>query len=146
VDTRKSALYQDLKSGIAPAGVEYYLPLFYEHTATLFDYVGDKALPVLADAALANGDAFWLQAQARYEQRRHDVEHPVLPPEELYLAPNPLREALNSLPRIELCGPAHPRFAESTPLGDVTLPPLPLAPRDAPAGQALRQFLDGYPG
>ncbi|MET1023068.1 MAG: transcription-repair coupling factor [Pseudoxanthomonas sp.] len=146
VDTRKSALYQDLKSGIAPAGVEYYLPLFYEQTATLFDYVGARALPVLAEAALANGDAFWLQAQSRYEQRRHDVEHPVLPPEELYLAPNPLRELLNTLPRIELCGPAHPRFAESRPLGDVALPPLPLAPRDAPAGEALKTFLSGYPG
>ncbi len=146
VDTRRSSLYQDLKSGLAPAGVEYYLPLFYDATATLFDYVGDKALPVLADAALANADAFWLQAQSRYEQRRHDVEHPVLPPEELYLAPNPLRELLNQRPRVELCGPAHPRVDEAKSLGDVILPPLPLAPRDAPAGQALRQFLDGYPG
>jgi len=146
VDTRRSSLYQDLKSGLAPAGVEYYLPLFYDATATLFDYVGDKALPVLADAALANADAFWLQAQSRYEQRRHDVEHPVLPPDELYLAPNPLRELLNQRPRVELCGPAHPRVDEAKPLGDVVLPPLPLAPRDAPAGQALRQFLDGYPG
>ncbi|SEL86642.1 transcription-repair coupling factor [Pseudoxanthomonas sp. GM95] len=146
VDTRKSALYQDLKSGIAPAGVEYYLPLFYDQTATLFDYVGPKALPLLAEPALANGDAFWLQAQSRYEQRRHDVEHPVLPPDELYLAPNPLREVLNTLPRIELCGPTHPRFEESKPLGDVALPPLPLAPRDAPAGEALKTFLSGYPG
>ncbi|WCE04086.1 transcription-repair coupling factor [Pseudoxanthomonas sp. JBR18] len=146
VDTRRSSLYQDLKSGLAPAGVEYYLPLFYDATATLFDYVGDKALPVLADAALANADAFWLQAQSRYEQRRHDVEHPVLPPEELYLAPNPLRELLNQRPRVELCGPAHPRVDEAKSLGDVIMPPLPLAPRDAPAGQALRQFLDGYPG
>lgn len=146
VDTRKSALYQDLKSGIAPAGVEYYLPLFYAQTATLFDYLGDKALPLLAEVALSNGDAFWLQAQARYEQRRHDVEHPVLPPEELYLGPNPLREALNRLPRIELCGPAHPRLEEATPLGEVALPPLPLAPRDAPAGQALKTFLQDYPG
>ncbi|KAG0922737.1 hypothetical protein G6F32_014538 [Rhizopus arrhizus] len=39
VDTRRSALYQDLKSGLAPAGVEYYLPLFFEETATLFDYL-----------------------------------------------------------------------------------------------------------
>ncbi|TAA46253.1 transcription-repair coupling factor [Pseudoxanthomonas winnipegensis] len=146
VDTRRSSLYQDLKSGLAPAGIEYYLPLFYEQTATLFDYVGDKALPVLADAALANADAFWLQAQSRYEQRRHDVEHPVLPPEELYLAPNPLRELLNQRPRVELCGPNHPRVADAAPLGDVTLPPLPLAPRDAPAGHALRQFIEGYPG
>ena len=52
IDTRRSALYQDLKAGLAPAGIEYYLPLFFEQTATLFDYLGDRMLPVLGDGAL----------------------------------------------------------------------------------------------
>ena len=50
VDTRRSALYQDLKSGLAPAGVEYYLPLFFERTATLFDYLPSGSLPVVVPA------------------------------------------------------------------------------------------------
>lgn len=48
VDTRRSALYQDLKSGIAPSGVEYYLPMFFSKTATLFDYLDTRALPLIA--------------------------------------------------------------------------------------------------
>jgi transcription-repair coupling factor (superfamily II helicase) len=45
IDTRRSGLFQDLKAGAAPAGIEYYLPLFFEQTATLFDYLGERALP-----------------------------------------------------------------------------------------------------
>lgn len=146
VDTRRSALYQDLKSGLAPAGVEYYLPLFFEQTATLFDYLGERALPLLADGASAAADAFWTQTQGRYEQRRHDIERPLLPPEELYLPPDNLRERLNQSSRIEVCGTDHPRHAEAAPLGDQPSPTLPLAQKDQAPGQALRSFLDHYPG
>ncbi len=146
VDTRRSSLYQDLKSGLAPAGVEYYLPLFFEQTASLFDYLGDKVLPLLADGAHGAADAFWAQTQNRYEQRRHDIERPLLPPEELYLPPDTLRERLNQKPRIEVCGPDHPRHAEAQALGEQPLPPLPIAAKDAAPGEALKSFLAHYPG
>ena len=88
VDTRRSALYQDLKAGLAPAGIEYYLPLFFppardgsDTTATLLDYLPVSVLPVLADGANAAAAAFWQQTRNRYEQRRHDIEHPLIAPE-----------------------------------------------------------------
>jgi len=154
VDTRRSALYQDLKAGLAPAGIEYYLPLFFppardgsDATATLFDYLPVSVLPVLADGAGAAADAFWQQTRNRYEQRRHDVEHPVLAPEELYLPPDTLRERLNQGIRIEVCGPEHARAADAEPLGDQPAPSLPVAGRDHHvAGEALRSFLGSYPG
>jgi len=158
VDTRRSALYQDLKAGLAPAGIEYYLPLFFEPaargartqadaTATLFDYLPVSVLPVLAEGADAAADAFWKQTGERYEQRRHDVEHPVLAPEELYLPPDALRERLNQGIRIEVCGAGHARAAEAAPLGDQPAPSLPVAGRDHHvAGEALRSFLRNYPG
>ena len=146
VDTRRSSLYQDLKSGLAPAGVEYYLPLFFEQTASLFDYLGDNVLPLLADGGTAAADTFWTQTQGRYEQRRHDIERPLLPPEELYLPPDTLRERLNQKPRIEICGPDHPRHAEAQPLGEQPLPPLPIAAKDTAPGEALKSFLAHYPG
>jgi transcription-repair coupling factor (superfamily II helicase) len=146
VDTRRSALYQDLKAGVAPAGVEYYLPLFFADTATLFDYFGPGTLPLIADGAHASADAFWAQTQGRYEQRRHDVERPLLPPDELYLPPEALRERLNRSARIEVCGPEHPRHDESQPLGDQPVPVLPLAAKDAEPAAAIKSFLSSYPG
>lgn len=146
VDTRRSALYQDLKAGLAPAGIEYYLPLFFEQTATLFDYLGDRVLPLLADGANACADVFWTQAQSRYDQRRHDIERPLLPPEELYLPPDSLRERLNRIARVDVCGSEHARHVDAQPLGDQPAPSLPLAQKDNAPGQALRSFLDHYPG
>src|SRR5690606_36316873 len=73
IDTRRSALFQDLKAGLAPAGIEYYLPLFFEQTATLFDYLSANALPLIDDAAFEAADHFWKQTADRYEQLRHDI-------------------------------------------------------------------------
>ena len=53
IDIRRSAFYQDLKNGIAPAGIEYYLPLFFEQTETLYDYLPADTL--LADSMEAEG-------------------------------------------------------------------------------------------
>ncbi|WP_445390953.1 transcription-repair coupling factor [Stenotrophomonas pavanii] len=146
VDTRRSSLYQDLKSGLAPAGVEYYLPLFFERTATLFDYLPDGSLPVVCTGAYEASVAFWAQTADRYEQRRHDVERPLLPPSALYLSPELLRERLNDAPRIEVWSADHARIADAHALGDQPLPPLPVAARDAQAGEALKSFLGHYPG
>lgn len=146
VDTRRSALYQDLKSRLAPAGIEYYLPLFFDQTATLFDYFSAEVLPVIAPGVGEAAAAFWAQTGQRYEQRRHDVERPLLPPGQLYMAPELLREKLNDLPRVEVWPPEHARIEQAHALGDVPLPPLPVAARDASAGQALASFVDQYPG
>src|SRR5690606_18915410 len=81
VDFRRCPIYQDLASGITPAGIEYYLPLFFEDTATLFDYLPEAtqvfSLPGIEQAA----EQFWHDVRNRYEERRVDPERPILPPE-----------------------------------------------------------------
>ncbi len=146
VDMRRSSLYQDLKAGVAPAGVEYYLPLFFEETATLFDYLDPGALPLVAEGVTEAIEAFWAQTSNRYEQRRHDLERPLVPPDELYLPPDALRERLNRSARIEVCGPAHPRHADAQPLGEQPVPVLPLAAKDVEPAAAVKSFLASYPG
>jgi transcription-repair coupling factor (superfamily II helicase) len=93
IDTRRSALVQDLKAGLAPAGIEYYLPLFHAGTATLFDYLGSGMLPVLGEGVFEAAEHAWAQIGVRHDQLRHDVERPLLPPAELWLSPDALREA-----------------------------------------------------
>ena len=153
IDTRRSALVQDLKAGLAPAGVEYYLPLFFAaqrggagSTETLFDYLGTNALPLVCDGALEAAEHAWKQIGERFEQLRHDIERPLLPPAELWLSPDALRETLNRFERIEVCGAEHPRHGDAQPLPVQPAPALPLTVKDQPAGQALRDFLSSYPG
>ncbi|MDO5506244.1 MAG: transcription-repair coupling factor [Pseudoxanthomonas suwonensis] len=146
IDTRRSALYQDLKAGLAPAGIEYWLPLFFEQTATLFDYLPTHPMVLLGEDTGEAADSFWASVRERYEQRRHDIERPLLPPGELYLSAEALRQRLNDVPRIDVAGKQHPRFDEAHDLGLQPAPELPLSLRDAQPGAALRSFLDSYPG
>ncbi len=152
IDTRKSVLYQDLKNGLAPAGIEAWLPLFFapnrdgERTSTLFDYLPEGTLPLLGEGVNEAADKFWLQTGERYEQRRHDAERPLLPPEALYLTPVSLRERLNDGQRIEVCGSGHPRFNDALLLGVQPVPNLPLSEHHIEAGSALKAFLRSFSG
>ncbi|MGY0558305.1 MULTISPECIES: transcription-repair coupling factor [unclassified Lysobacter] len=146
LDTRRSALYQDLKAGTAPSGIEYYLPLFFEQTATLFDYLAENTLPLLGEGAAEAAEVFWRHTGERYEQRRHDLERPLLAPDALYLSPDALRERLNQGVRIEVCGEGHPQRERAQALASQPAPALPVAARDqVPAGE-LKSFLGSYPG
>ncbi len=79
-----SPIYRDVSDGIAPAGIEYYLPLFYQETYSLFDYLSEQSVVVLDENISTEAEKFWSDLQERYEQRRHDVERPILPPEEAF--------------------------------------------------------------
>ena len=93
-DPTKTAIYRGVSDGIAPAGIEFYLPLFFEGTATLFDYLPPNAV-IVHDAALPGAlVTAWEGIEMRYEDRRHDLERPILRPGELFLAPGELDSKL----------------------------------------------------
>jgi len=84
-DPSKSRIYKDVSKGIAPAGIEYYLPLFFDKTATLFDYLPSNATLCLhhnVDAAIAS---FTVDTASRYQLLRGDPQHPLLETKELFL-------------------------------------------------------------
>ncbi|MEP4524949.1 MAG: CarD family transcriptional regulator, partial [Alloalcanivorax venustensis] len=99
VDPRKVPLYQDVSEGIATPGLEYYLPLFFDNLATLFDYLPGKARAVEMAGCEEAAQHFWDEVSARHESRRHDIRRPVLPPTELFLRPDQLNSAWQTLPR-----------------------------------------------
>ena len=160
IDVRRCPLYQDMKEGVTPGGIEYYLPLFFPAqrphtdarsvaedphagTATLFDYLADDALIVLGEGAGEASEAFWTQTGERHEQRAHDIERPVLPPGELYLSPEQLREQLNKRLRVEMVDSGH---AHAVDAGTQPAPELPLNRKGEEPGTSLRHFLASYPG
>ena len=84
-DPSRARIYKDVSKGIAPAGIEYYLPLFFERTAVLFDYLPANATLCLhheVDEAIAG---FTKDAASRYNLLRGDPQHPLLEPKELFL-------------------------------------------------------------
>jgi len=84
-DPSKSRIYKDVSKGIAPAGIEYYLPLFFDKTATVFDYLPKTATLCLhhdIDAAIAG---FAKDTASRYNLLRGDPQRPLLEIKELFL-------------------------------------------------------------
>ncbi len=84
VDHRRCPVYQDVSQGIAPAGIEYYLPLFFDRCASLFDYLSTQTTIVCDTGLEASAQTFWNEANERYEQRRHNIERPLLPPSRIF--------------------------------------------------------------
>lgn len=102
VDHRACPLYQDVSDGIAPAGIEYYLPLFFEQCATLFDYLPAQSTVFTHGDIEAAMDHFWRGAKQRYESRRVDPERPILAPSEIFLSTDQVFAHLKTNPRIDL--------------------------------------------
>ncbi len=84
-DPSRSPIYKDIGNGIASAGIEYYLPLFFDETATLFQYVPDNTMFALVGDIEAAIKRFWSDTQSRYKFLRADRDRPLLAPERLFL-------------------------------------------------------------
>ena len=102
VNVLNCPIYKDVNSNIFPAGIEYYFPLFFETTATLFDYLPKECLIMQYGNIQVPAEKFWDEINSRYEQLRHDIQRPILPPEKLFLRTNQLNELSNHFSRISL--------------------------------------------
>lgn len=100
-NVQESVLNQ-VSKGTMPGGIEYYLPLFFEQTATLFDYLHPRSLLLLHGDINDASDFFWADVSERYEQRRYDKSRPLLAPEDLFLPVNKLFEHIKTWPRASL--------------------------------------------
>jgi transcription-repair coupling factor (superfamily II helicase) len=137
-DASRISLYKDVSNGILPAGIEYYLPLFFEQTATLFDYLpADAALLLHGDVSTALTE-FWADLQSRHKMLGGDRSRPVLPPGDLFLRDEEFFSKTN----------AFAQFAAKVGAGS-TAHSLPNVAVDRKADdplKALHGFLDDYPG
>ncbi len=101
-DPLRSQVYKDVSQNITPNGIEYYLPLFFEETHTLFNYIPKSALFVFhGDIETASENA-WDDITDRYEQRRHDIQRPILHPEKLFLSTEKIFEQLRSYQQVQV--------------------------------------------
>ncbi len=103
-DPTLSSVYRGVSEGLAPPGVEFYMPLFFDSTASLFDYLPRDAVIVHDSGAVPALQQLWADIENRYDERRHDIERPILAPPELFLTPQELVTAAATLTSITLDG------------------------------------------
>src|SRR5690606_22890294 len=138
-DPSRCAVYRDLGNGIAPAGVEYYLPLFHEHTASFFDHLPAGATLLLHGDVEGALRGFAEDTRQRHAFLRHDPERPVLDPAELFLGIEEFFAAANAQGRFTMSrDPSAVGRAYTTAAPDVAIDR-----RAAEPTAALRRALDG---
>jgi len=96
------SVFSQVSKGTMPSGVEYYLPLFFKQTATLFDYLHPRSLLLLHGDVQDASEFFWADVQERYEQYRYNLARPLLAPDALFLPINELFGAIKQWPRASL--------------------------------------------
>jgi transcription-repair coupling factor (superfamily II helicase) len=145
-DLARSQIYDNVSNGTPPAGIEYYLPLFFESTATLFDYLPEKTLLIYQHEIQAAAEAFNHNVIERHEQRRHDIERPILAPDTLFLTPEELNHAFDKLRCIQTHHYEQEDLTNSYNYPTYTLPSVLLRPRATTPLILLQQFLSVHQG
>jgi len=146
-DPAKTGIYRDVSQGTLPAGIEYYLPLFFEdhETATLIDYLTGQD-PARAPFVLFTSElsapiqGFWQEVRSRYTFHQGDRERPLLPPEALFLSEETFFKELQHTPRL-LLGTFDPAASLIT-----DIPPIALDRRRDDPLDAFRNFIGSFAG
>ncbi len=146
-DPQRALVYRDVSAGLVPAGIECYLPLFLDQTASLFDYLPRNSCLVTGEDTPVAMEHFRAEVAERYESLRHDVERPLLPPDQLYLTEQETAAALGPYARIDLQrAEALEQDSAAVRFATRALPDLLIRSRaERPAG-ALQDFLAGFNG
>ncbi len=98
----KNSLYRNVTEGSFPAGIEYYLPLFFKSVATLFDYFPTNSQIIQVGDIKEQAEHFLADIEHRYDNLNIDPQRPLLPPSKLFLEINKLFAQFNNWPSIKL--------------------------------------------
>jgi len=143
---KDSPLYRDVSQGLCPPGIEYYLPLFFEEMATLFDYLPADTLIVVDTGVEKAAEHFHGEIRLRHESLRHDRERPLCKPAEVFLLPNEVFAAVKAHPSILILGPLAERTDGVSMLATLPPPALPIEAHAADPLGLVKRFLATYEG
>jgi len=148
-DLTEMSVYRDIAEGAPPAGIEYYLPLFFDSTATLFDYLPKNTLVASDLEAAEHALQAFGEIRQRHEQRSHDTRRPILAPADIFMPPEELTQRLGQFRRIELARVELDPLTQTLPLQNfATRPPpqLRIDLRSEQPAQEITRFVQQFGG
>jgi transcription-repair coupling factor (superfamily II helicase) len=143
-DPSKCRIYKDVSKGIAPAGIEYYLPLFFDKTATLFDYLPQNTTLCLHHDVDAATKQFAVDTASRYNLLRGDPQHPLLETKELFLDGEQFFIRVKEFARLDVVN--NESGTTLTPCPTATIPSIAVDRRAEVPTQKFEDFLRSYTG
>ncbi|MEE9885927.1 transcription-repair coupling factor [Acinetobacter nosocomialis] len=144
---KKNPIYQDVLDGIASPGIEFYLPLFFDkeqmQSQSMFTtYLPNNCIVITTNDVDTDLTNFWKEVMRRYEDRRHNIDQPILAPEELFISPNNLLSALNQFPRMLVSAEIIEEKAGALNLKTEQPPKLPVDPKKEKPFSAVKKYID----
>lgn len=101
-DAKQSIVYREVSKGLAPTGTEFYLPLFFEKTSTLFDFLPSGCHFILEEGVMENAEALHQEVIERFENASLNPEWPPLAPELLFLPPDDIFAGFKKHKRVQI--------------------------------------------
>ncbi len=142
----KSRVYRDVSDGIAHGGIEYFLPLFFETTATLLDYLPADCIVLAPNELVSLLEQFTSEAVERYELCSLDPERPILTVEETFITPASVSDRLQQFTHIRYSAQSLAEARQNLNF-DTRLPPaMKIEARYEDAAAALMRFLQTFEG
>ena len=142
----KSRIYREVSEGIAHGGIEYYLPLFFDESASLLDYLPDNCVTIVPDSMTSLLESVWADIEERHELCSLDPERPVLSPAETFHTPQEINAILDANALIRYSSQSVAETAGNTNLSTRLPPALRVEARYEDPAQALMQFLASFDG
>ena len=140
-------IYQQISKGTLATGIEYWQPLFFEHMASLFDYLPENTLFIDWGENQQQANIFYQDAEQRFENRRVDPMRPLLTPNKLWLKIDEINKLLKNYPRITLkADPVLRSSVRQQNLAVEKLPTIALQPQQKNPLKDLQQFLQDFKG
>ncbi|GAL38297.1 transcription-repair coupling factor [Vibrio maritimus] len=140
------SIYMQVTKGTWPAGIEYWQPLFFDHTETLFDYVSDDAQVIMVGEVESAVDNFLTDVDSRYEQRKVDPLRPLLAPKELWLEKDEFFSRLKQYPQLQYHTDAIDEKAGRTNAPVEALPDITVQHQLKEPMAQIRQFTEQFSG
>lgn len=145
-DPAQCMIYQDVTDGVAPQGIEYYLPLFFENSSTLLDYLPPNTLIVRPFDLSAPCETYWADIEVRYEQYRHDRLRPILPPQKIFVPTDRFFHQINQFAQLHLTSdPIEKQSAKSIAFDTQALPDFTIESRGDNPLAKLETWVHAHP-
>ena len=139
-DPSKKRLYRDVSNGVPAAGIEYYLPLFFESVSTLFDYLPAGCTLALHHDVSGAVSEFWRDATTRYKMAGGDPDRPLLAPPQLFVPAEEFFVRAKDFARVDVTTDKEEPGA--VPVSATPLPPVAVDRRANDPLAALKRFVD----
>ena len=112
-DPLRCPIYISIRKGIIPNGIEAYLPLFFEKTSNLFDYLPSNISVLITEDIHKISTQYWNEINSRYETFGSDITRPILRPEQLFISPTEILTSIKAIKPLD-CGKARTEYLDKT--------------------------------